>query len=97
MTSYQNHLLENNSYDEKESKDINNIRKKLPEFYILGFEEVKSNSEKKLKDKVTSVLNKIKANSETPYQFMKELQQSDTYILVFVKASCIKYIKNFDQ
>ena len=61
MTSYQNHLLENNSYDEKESKDINDIRKKLPEFYILGFEEVKSNSEKKLKDKVTSVLNKIKS------------------------------------
>ena len=97
LTSYQNHLLENIAYDEKENQDINDIKKKLPEFYILGFEEVKSNSEKKLKDKVTNVLNKINANSETPYQFMKELQQSDTYILVFVKASCIKYVKNFDQ
>jgi hypothetical protein len=97
LTSYQNHLLENITYDEKENQDINDIKKKLPEFYILGFEEVKSNTEKKIKDKVTSVLNKINANSETPYQFMKELQQSDTYILVFVKASCIKYVKNFDQ
>lgn len=97
LTSYQNHLLENIAYDEKENQDINDIKKKLPEFYILGFEEVKSNTEKKIKDKVTSVLNKINANSETPYQFMKELQQSDTYILVFVKASCIKYVKNFDQ
>ena len=97
LTSYQNHLLENIAYDEKENQNINDIKKKLPEFYILGFEEVKSNTEKKIKDKVTSVLNKINANSETPYQFMKELQQSDTYILVFVKASCIKYVKNFDQ
>ena len=97
LTSYQNHLLENIANDEKESKDINDIKKKLPEFYILGFEEVKSNSEKQIKDKITSVLNKINANSETPYQFMKELQQSNTYILVFVKASCIKYVKNFDQ
>ena len=89
--------MENIAYDEKENQNINDIKKKLPEFYILGFEEVKSNTEKKIKDKVTSVLNKINANSETPYQFMKELQQSDTYILVFVKASCIKYVKNFDQ
>ena len=28
---------------------------------------------------------------------MKELEQSGTYILVFIKASCIKYINNFDQ
>ena len=28
---------------------------------------------------------------------MKELEQSETYILVFVKSSCIKYIKNFDH
>jgi hypothetical protein len=31
LTSYQNHLLENISYDGKESQDINDIKKKLPE------------------------------------------------------------------
>ena len=90
LTSYKNMPLEENIH----SKDL---KTKLPEFYILGFEEIKSNYEKKIKEKITRTLYQINNNSNDPYQFMKELEQSGTYILVFVKASCIKYMKNFDQ
>jgi hypothetical protein len=37
LTSYQNHLLENISYDGKEIQDINDIKKKITEIYILRF------------------------------------------------------------
>ena len=95
LTSYKNMPLEGN-----DTNDINNLKNKLPEFYILGFEEIKSNSEKYLKEIISKNLNKINKmnnNNDDPYQFMKELYQSGIYVLIFVKASCIKYIKNYDQ
>ena len=95
LTSYKNMPLEGN-----DTNDINNLKNKLPEFYILGFEEIKSNSEKNLKEIISRNLNKINKmnnNNDDPYQFMKELNQSGIYVLIFVKASCIKYIKNYDQ
>ena len=90
LTSYKNLPLEENIHTKE-------LKTKLPEFYILGFEEIKSNYDKKIKEKITKMLHQINNNSNDPYQFMKELEQSGTYILVFVKASCIKYINNFDQ
>ena len=91
LTSYKNNPLE-----KSDEKEVNDLKNKTPEFYILGFEEIKSYSEKKLKEKITKILSKIN-DSDTPYQFMKELEYSDIYLLVFIKSSCIKYIKNFDQ
>ena len=92
LTTYKNvHFEENNQ------KEVNELKNKLPEFYILGFEEIKSNSEKQIKEIIIRTLNKINNNSNDPYQFMKELYLSGIYILIYVKASCIKYIKNFDQ
>ena len=92
LTSYKNTPI-----DEKNQKDIEDLKNKTPEFYILGFEEIKSNYIQKLKEKIAKILNQINKNEKDPYQFMKELEQSGTYILVFIKASCIKYINNFDQ
>ena len=46
LTSYKNSPIE-----EKNKKDIDDLKNKTPEFYILGFEEIKSNYEKKLKEK----------------------------------------------
>ena len=92
LTSYKNTPI-----DEKNQKDIDDLKNKTPEFYILGFEEIKSNYIQKLKEKIAKILNQINKNAKDPYQFMKELEQSGTYILVFIKASCIKYINNFDQ
>ena len=90
LTSYKNLPLEENIHTKE-------LKTKLPEFYILGFEEIKSNYDKKIKEKIIKMLHQINNNSNDPYQFIKELEQSGTYILVFVKASCIKYINNFDQ
>jgi hypothetical protein len=45
LTTYKNvHFEENNQ------KEVNELKNKLPEFYILGFEEIKSNSEKQIKE-----------------------------------------------
>ena len=92
LTLYKNNPLEKNN-----EKEVNDLKTRFPEFYILGFEEIKSNSEKKLKDKITKIINKINTNADDPYQLMKELEYSDIYLLVFIKSSCIKYIKNFDH
>ena len=81
-----------------------------PEFYILGFQEIvdlnsaqlliKSNTEKK--NKIKTLVNNLlitsfqNSNSDDKYKLMKELDLVGLYILVFVRSSCIKYIKNFD-
>ena len=86
-----------------------NLNQISPEFYILGFEEIvdlnsahlliKSNTEKK--NKIKNLINKlllttVQTQNNDPYQFMKELDLVGLYLLIFVKSSCIKYIKNFD-
>jgi len=86
LTSYKNNPLEINYSDE-----LKNI---LPDFYILGFEEIEPNFKKNLlKEEISIILSQIN-DSEYPYQFMYELEQSEVYLLLFAKASCIKYIKN---
>jgi phosphatidylinositol-bisphosphatase len=81
-----------------------------PEFYILGFQEIvdlnsahlliKSNTEKK--NKIKTLINNLlittfqNPNKDDKYQIMKELDLVGLYILIFVRSSCIKYIKNFD-
>ena len=92
LTSYKNYPLE-----KSDEKEVNDLKNKFPDFYILGFEETKSYSEKKIKEKINKILTVINTNSDTLYQFMKELEYSDIYLLIFIKTSCIKYIKNFDQ
>ena len=92
LTSYKNTPLEEN---DQNITDV--LKKKLPEFFILGFEEIKSYYDKIIKEKVTKALYQINDNPKDPYQFMKDLEQSGIYIIVFVKASCIKYVTNFDQ
>ena len=92
LTSYKNNPLEENDQD-----TLNHFKNKLPELYILGFEEIKSGSEKKIKEKISIALNKINNIKDDPYHFMKEIEQSGIYFLVFIRASCIKYITNFDQ
>ena len=99
LISYKDHPLENG---------INlNIS---PEFYILGFQEIvdlnsanlliKSNTEKR--NKIKTLINNLlitsfqNSNKTDKYQLMKEIDLVGLYILIFVRASCIKYIKNFD-
>jgi len=81
-----------------------------PEFYILGFQEIvdlnsaqlliKSNTEKK--NKIKTLINNLllttfqNQQSQDKYQIMKEIDLVGLYILIFVRSSCIKYIKNFD-
>ena len=81
-----------------------------PEFYILGFQEIvdlnsanlliKSNTEKR--NKIKTLINNLlitsfqNSNKTDKYQLMKEIDLVGLYILIFVRASCIKYIKNFD-
>ena len=61
---------------------------------------IKSNTEKK--NKIKTLINNLLITSfqnsdlDDKYQFMKELDLVGLYILIFVRASCIKYIKNFD-
>ena len=100
LISYKENPLDKNM-------NLNNIS---PEFYILGFQEIvdlnsahlliKSNTEKKNKIKV--LINNLlittfqNPNSDDKYQLMKELDLVGLYIIIFVRSSIIKYIKNFD-
>ena len=99
------------SYKDNPLDKSNNLNLISPEFYILGFQEIvdlnsahlliKSNTEKKNKIK-TLINNLLLTNFQNPktntdkYQLMKEIDLVGLYILIFVRASCIKYIKNFD-
>ena len=95
-----------NPLDSENNINVNNIN---PEFYILGFQEIvdlnsanlliKSNTEKK--NKIKTLINNLlittfKNPNNDSYQLMKELDLVGLYILIFVKSSCIQYIKNFD-
>ena len=100
LTSYKENPLDKNM-------DLNVVS---PEFYILGFQEIvdlnsahlliKSNTEKK--NKIKTLINNLlittfqNPNKDDKYQIMKELDLVGLYILIFVRSSCIKYIKNFD-
>ena len=99
------------SYKDNPLDKNNNLNSISPEFYILGFQEIvdlnsahlliKSNTEKK--NKIKTLINNLllttfqnpKTNTDK-YQLMKEIDLVGLYILIFVRASCIKYIKNFD-
>ena len=86
LTSYKNNPLKINYSD-----DLKNI---IPDFYILGFEEIEPIFKKNLlKEEISIILSQINY-SEYPYQFMYELEQSEVYLLLYAKSSCIKYIKN---
>ena len=97
------------SYKENPLDNNNNLNSVSPEFYILGFEEIvdlnstnlliKSNTEKK--NKLKTLINNLfvttfKSSNNDSYQFMKDLDLIGLYVLIFVKSSCINYIKNFD-
>ena len=85
--------------------EVKNI---LPEFYILGFQEIvdltsknillSSNDEKKnnIRKKLTSVLKGMKGTEDDPYQIIKEIDLIGIYVIIFARALSIKYIKNFD-
>ena len=85
--------------------EIKNI---LPEFYVLGFQEIvdltskniliSSNAEKKdkIRKKLSNVLKGMKGTENDPYQIIKELDLIGIYLIIFAKYSAIKYIKNFD-
>ena len=100
LLSYKENPLDNNN---------NNLNSVSPEFYILGFEEIvdlnstnlliKSNTDKK--NKLKTLINNLfvttfKSSNNDSYQFMKDLDLIGLYVLIFVKSSCINYIKNFD-
>ena len=84
--------------------DLHNI---FPDFYILGFEDIiessifsKSNKEKKnsIKQIITDILSKIyQPENNDSYQLMEELDYHGLYLLIFVKASCIKYVKKIES
>ena len=97
------------SYKENPLDGNNNLNNITPDFYILGFQEIvdlnsanlliKSNTEKKNKLKVlinNVLVTTFQNKNNDSYQLMKELDLVGLYVLIFVKSSCIKYIKNFD-
>ena len=88
-------------------KTKNDLKDIFPDLYILGFQEIidssivkKSNTEKKntIKDSIKEILLKIyKTENKDSYELMDEMDNSGLYLLIYVKASCIKYIKNLDS
>jgi hypothetical protein len=84
------------------------VKNVLPEFYILGFQEIvdlnstniliNSNDEKKskIRKKLTEVLKGMKETENNPYQIIKELDLVGIYVIIFARAYSFKYIKNFD-
>ena len=96
--------------DQNYCKDIikSDVKKILPEFYILGFQEIvdltsknillSSNEDKKnkIKTKLANILKGMKGTESDSYQIVTELDLVGIYIIIFAKKSIIKYIKNFD-
>ena len=109
-----NYILRKNTLNNEinlSSKDIivkSELKNILPEFYILGFQEIvdltsknillSSNDEKKnkIKSKLTSVFKGMKGTENDPYQIIKELDLVGIYVIIFARALSMKYIKNFD-
>ena len=108
-------LLKNNiTFDNNEQnycKDItkSDVKNILPDFYILGFEEImdltsknillSSNQDKKdkIKNKLSNALRGMKGTESDSYQIVTELDLIGIYLIIFAKTSIIKYIKNFDN
>ena len=88
LTAYKEILLYN------QNKDLNNI---FPDLYIIGLEEISGNKEN-IKNNITNVLLRIYTpeNKDT-YQIMEEIENSKLYLLIYIKTSCIKHIKNMDS
>ena len=97
------------SYKENPLNDQSNLNDIIPDFYIIGFQEIvdlnsanlliKSNTDKKnnLKNLINKLLlTSIQSSNNDKYQFIKELDLVGLYILIFAKSSCIEIIKNFD-
>ena len=107
-------LKSNNAFDNNEEnycKDIikSDVKDILPDFYILGFEEIvdltsknillSSNQDKKnkIKTKLSKVLKGMKGTENDSYQIVTEIDLIGIYLIIFAKTSIIKYIKNFDS
>ena len=107
-------LKSNNAFDNNEEnycKDIikSDVKDILPDFYILGFEEIvdltsknillSSNQDKKnkIKTKLSNVLKGMKGTENDSYQIVTEIDLIGIYLIIFAKTSIIKYIKNFDS
>ena len=107
-------LKSNNTFDNNEQnycKDItkSDVKNILPDFYILGFEEImdltsknillSSNQDKKdkIKNKLSNALRGMKGTESDSYQIVTELDLIGIYLIIFAKTSIIKYIKNFDN
>ena len=107
-------LKSNNAFDNNEEnycKDIikSDVKDILPDFYILGFEEIvdltsknillSSNQDKKnkIKTKLSNVLKGMKGTENDSYQIVTEIDLIGIYLIIFAKTSVIKYIKNFDS
>jgi len=107
-------LKSNNAFDNNEEnycKDIikSDVKDILPDFYILGFEEIvdltsknillSSNQDKKnkIKTKLSNVLKGMKGTENDSYQIVTEIDLIGIYLIIFAKTSIIKYIKNVDS
>ena len=103
--------INTNNFEQNIPQDIltkSEVKNVLPEFYILGFQEIvdlnskniliSSNDERKekIRNKLTSVLKSMKGTENEPYQIVKELDLVGIYVIVFARAFSIKYIRNFD-
>jgi hypothetical protein len=76
------------------------LKDNFPDFYILGFEEISKSTKDKntTKDLIKNTLLKLyKTTNKDSFQLMNELDYNDLYILLFIKASCLRYVKNFDS
>ena len=103
LTSYR----ENNFFNE--DKNNRTIREIIPDFFIIGCEEIvdlkkkniiityNADKKNKIKEVLTKVISDIFQKDENdPYQVIKEMELTGIYLIVFTKASLIKYINNFD-
>ena len=101
-------LYNNNENNFQEIMTKSEVKKVLPEFYILGFQEIvdltsknillSSNAEKieKIRNKLTNVLKGLEGTKDDSYQIIKELDLVGIYVIIFARALSMKYIKNFD-
>ncbi len=88
------------SYKSKFLNSAPNLKDNFPDFYILGFEEISKSTKDKnsTKDLIKNTLLKLyKTENKDSFQLMNELDYNDLYILLFIKASCLRYVKNFDS
>jgi len=88
------------SYKNKFLTSAHNLKDNFPDFYILGFEEISKSAKDKnsTKELIKNTLLKLyKSQNKDSFQLMNELDYNDLYTLLFIKASCLRYVKNFDS